>query len=462
MPRRPRARLPGTHKVPDGNPTYWDRFRKRKKDVAVRLGVPQVGSVQEGDPEGRSKGLLLENDPRARSNVRALRANPGSEFDLKLEDLLAKISTYAGCGQGSPRSVLQHIFLGEGVPVTFGGVMCQDNIDNIKQLLVDLAQGDLRAFQQGSNRIKALPPESEYDYDDFSEGTYLIRQRAFAFVSQVGPKIWSASFDFIGGDLTDEEVKAFEDYRVREEAKRDPTQYQHIWMLIDHGNNSLDFHNKKVPLSEFKPENYSELNRQWIPRLRDALFKPTTTGRLTVLQGAPGTGKTRYLRALMQELGDGVCPVILPVSLASDLSNPRMLGVLTGNRDFERKKILLIIEDGDGLIEKRERASSVISDFLNVVDGLIGEVVDLHIVVTTNLQKKDFDPAITRPGRLHSILYFEALEYSQAAIVYKRETGEDLKKSQETYTLAEIYALAQDHHNGVRKKEAPTGQGQYL
>lgn len=458
----PRRRIGEGHKIPDGSPTYWDRFPRRKKNLDVRVGVPQVGPVQEGSPEGRSEGLLLKDDTRKSSDVRALRANPGTEFNMKLEDLLAKIPEYAGCGQGSPRSVLQHIFLGEGVPIVFGGVMCQDNIDNIKQLLTDLAQGDLRSYQQSSNRIKLAPPESEYEYDDFSEGTYLIRQRAFAFVSQVGPKIWSVSLDFVGGDLTEEEVKAFDDFRVREEAKRDPTKYQSIWMLIDHGNNTLDFHSKKVPLSEFKTENYSELNRQWLPRLRDALFKPTTTGRLTVLQGPPGTGKTRYLRALMQELGDGVCPVVLPVSLASDLSNPRMLGVLTGNRDFEKKKVLLIIEDGDGLIEKRERASSVISDFLNVVDGLIGEVIDLHIVVTTNLQKKDFDPAITRPGRLHSVLYFEALEYSQAASVYKRETGAELKKTQETYTLAEIYALAQDHHNGVRKKEAPTGQGQYL
>lgn len=456
------SRHPLGRKTPDGNPTHWDRFRRSKKSLAVRLGVPQVGDVQEGSPEGRSEGLLLEDDPRESRDMQALRANPGSKFNMKLEDLLAKIPEYAGCGQGSPRSVLQHIFLGEGVPIVYGGVISQENIDNIKQLITDLAQGDLRSYQQGSNRLKAVPPENEYDYDDFSEGTYLIRNRAFAFISQIGPRTWSASFDFVGGDLTDEEAKAFDAYRVREDAKRDPTQYQHIWMLIDHGNNSLDFHNKKVPLSEFKPDNYSETNRQWIPRLRNALFKPTTTGRLTVLQGAPGTGKTRYLRALMQELGNGVCPVVLPVSLAADLSNPRMLGVLTGNCDFEKKKVLLIIEDGDSLIEKRERASSVISDFLNVVDGLIGEVIDLHIVVTTNLQKKDFDPAITRPGRLHSVLYFEALEFSQAADVYKRETGEELKKTQDTYTLAEIYALAQDHHNGVRKKEVPTGQGQYL
>ncbi len=394
------------------------------------------------------------------SDMRALRAPDGSESRMTPEELFSLFSEYRGCGQGSPRSLLQHIFLGEGVRTFYGGVLCQDTVDNIKQLLTDLAKGGLKGCSQSSNQIKRA--SDNFDYDDLAEGTYIIRDRAFAFVSQVGPKTWSCAFDFIGSELTDEEVKAFDAYKVREEAKKDPTNYQHIWMLMDYGNNQLDFHDKKVPISEFKPDNYSTTNREWLPKLRDALFKPTTSGRLTVLQGAPGTGKTRYLRALMQELGDGVCPVILPVNLASDLSNPRMLAVLTANSDFEDKKVLLIIEDGDQLIEKRERASSVISDFLNIVDGLIGEVIDLHIVVTTNLQKKDFDPAITRPGRLHSILYFEALEYTQAVIVYKRETNEDLVKTQDTYTLAELYALAQDNNNGLRKKPLGTGAGQYL
>ena len=163
----------------------------------------------------------------------------------------------------------------------------------------------------------------------------------------------------------------------------------------------------------------------------------------------------------MQELGEGTVSIVLPVSLAGELSQPRMLGQITANDDFENKNLLLIIEDGDGLLEKRDRASSVISDFLNIVDGLVGEIVNLHVIVTTNLQKKDFDPAITRPGRLHSILYFEALPYEQAAQVYRRETGEDLNKDKEESTLAEIYALVNNHANGVREKKAMES-GQYL
>jgi SpoVK/Ycf46/Vps4 family AAA+-type ATPase len=163
----------------------------------------------------------------------------------------------------------------------------------------------------------------------------------------------------------------------------------------------------------------------------------------------------------MQEMGEAVIPVVLPVSLAGELSHPRMLGQITSNDEFEGKNLLLIIEDGDALLEKRDHASSVISDFLNIVDGLVGEIVNLHVIVTTNLQKKDFDPAITRPGRLHSILYFESLPAEQAATIYKRETGEDLTTDKDKYTLAEVYALSINHVNGVREKKS-IESGQYL
>jgi hypothetical protein len=293
------------------------------------------------------------------------------------------------------------------------------------------------------------------------EATYIIKDRCLAFVNSFGPSAYSCAFDFFWDDITDEERGAFLRFHEREEAKKVKEEVQRIFMLVDYGNGDFNFHSNKIPLSVFKKENYSNDNVAWMPRLKEGLFSPTSAGRLTILQGPAGTGKTRYLRALMQEMGEGTVAVVLPVSLAGELSQPRMLGQITANDEFEEKNLLLIIEDGDGLLEKRDRASSVISDFLNIVDGLVGEIVNLHVVVTTNLQKKDFDPAITRPGRLHSILYFESLPYEQAAAVYKRETGEDLVKDKEEYTLAEIYALTNNHVNGVREKKV-SASGQYL
>lgn len=384
-------------------------------------------------------------------------------YDLK--HYLTLLKDYRGIGQGSFKSVLDQILIAERVPTWSGIVWCQDDMKNIQQLLKDLAGETLEPLALSTLKIVTRFNEEEkgfYEFDgDISEGLYLLGNRAYCWTTRSSPVTWNANFIFVGHDLTETEVKAFNEYRVREDAKLDPTVFQHIWLLVDYGGGDLDFHSNKVPLSEFKTENYVQANVDWMPKLKEQLFNPKNTGRLTICQGPPGTGKTRFLRALMQNLGEEVCPVILPVSLSHELSSPRMLGVITSNGDFKNKKVLLIIEDGDQLLEKRERASSVISDFLNVIDGLIGEVVNLHVVVSTNLQKKDFDPAIIRPGRLHSILYFEALPFEQAAKVFKRETNEDLVKDQETYTLAEIYAKVNDHNNGVRKKEVKAA-GQYL
>jgi hypothetical protein len=372
-------------------------------------------------------------------------------------------STYRGAGQGSHKTVIEQILLGENVSTWNGIVWCKDNLKNLQMLLKDLAGDALYPMALYSPHINTVEPTLDlYEYQPHNfEGFYLVGDRAFCWIERRSPDSWLGSFIFVGGDLTDEEKKHFADFRVREDAKRDKTIYQNIWLLVDYGGGDLDFHDNKVHLSEFKKENYTDENVNWLPRLKEALFNPKNTGRLTICQGPPGTGKTRYLRALMQELGESVCPVVLPVALSHELSSPRMLGVITSNSDFSKKKILLIIEDGDQLLEKRERSSSVISDFLNVIDGLIGEVVDLHVVVTTNLQKKDFDPAITRPGRLHSILYFDTLDKAQASKVYKRETGEELTGDVEKYTLAEIYAKVNDHHNGVREKKK-LAAGAYL
>lgn len=384
-------------------------------------------------------------------------------------EALSLMHKYRGCGSGSPQSVLKHIYLGEGITTYSGFVPCAENMDNIKQLINDLSGGDIKVLGSTARAIKALNPEHEFVHNinnngtyAIAEGTYILKNRSIVFVNQSGPKSWSAVFDFFHTDLTEQEAQFFAEYRDRENAKKVVENVQRIFMLVDYGNGDFNFHDNKIPLSEFKIDNYSKENSDWMPKLKDRLFNPTTTGRLTILQGPAGTGKTRFLRALFQELGSDVCPIVLPVSLAGELSQPRMLGQITANEDFENKKLLLVIEDGDQLLEKRERSSSVISDFLNIVDGLVGEIVNLHVIVTTNLQKKDFDPAITRPGRLHSILYFDSLNKEQAATVYKRETGEEMAdEGKESYTLAEVYALTLHHKNGVREKKI-SGAGQYL
>lgn len=436
--------------------------RKANGNMVVRIGGAYVGDDKNTGPDGAATGDLQENDPGTGLAVRALRAREGSEPMLTPREFLGQAHPYCGQGNGSTRSWLQAAMVGLGISTYSGYVISADNMDNISQFLAELCAAtgqELSVLNMVSTKMDLVKNGSS---KQSGEAVYILGDRGFFYVNGFGPHAFSCAFDLFHFDLTDAEKKTVDDFREREEKKKVVEEIQRIFMLVDYGAGDFNFHSNKIPLSTFKTENYVEANVEWMQKLKEGLFSPTATGRLTILQGPAGTGKTRYLRALMQELGENCAPIVLPVSLAGELSQPRMLGQITANDEFEGKNLLLIIEDGDGLLEKRERASSVISDFLNIVDGLVGEIINLHVIVTTNLQKKDFDPAITRPGRLHSILYFEALPYEQAAKVYRRETGEDLAKDKDEYTLAEIYALALNHGNGVREKKAAVGAGQYL
>lgn len=433
--------------------------RKPNGNMVVRIGGAYVGDPENSGPDGAASGDLQENDPGTSFTVRALRAREGAEPMLTPAEFLTQAHPYVGQGNGSTRSWLQAALVGLGVTIYSGYVISAENLDNIDAFLREFTGDNLTVVNMVSKKMDLVRVGGG---KQSGEAMYLLGDRGIAYVGSFGPHAFSCTFDLFHTDLTEAEQLAVTNFREREEKKKVIEEVQRIFMLVDYGNGDFNFHSNKIPRSTFKVENYVEENVNWMSKLKEGLFSPTATGRLTILQGPAGTGKTRFLRALMQELGDSCAPIVLPVSLAGELSQPRMLGQITANDDFEGKNLLLIIEDGDGLLEKRDRASSVISDFLNIVDGLVGEIVNLHVVVTTNLQKKDFDPAIVRPGRLHSILYFEALPYEQAAKVYKRETNEELVKDKDEYTLAEIYGLVLNHVNGVRTKVVTPAAGQYL
>lgn len=446
----------------NGIPRNVQVKRKANGNMVVRIGGAFVGESNSDNNDGDDRAGLQPDDTGTGFAVRALRARESSEPMLTPREFLAQAHPYVGQGNGSTRSWLQAALVGLGVSTYSGYVISHENVDNIDQFLTEISAATGQELSVVNMLSRKMDARNSPTGKKSGEAMYLLGDRGIFYVNSFGAHAFSCAFDLFHEDLTEAERKTIEDFNEREEKKKVVEDVQRVFMLVDYGNGDFNFHSNKIPLSTFKPDNYIAANVDWMSKLKEGLFSPTATGRLTILQGPAGTGKTRYLRALMQELGETVAPIVLPVSLAGELSQPRMLGQITANDEFEGKNLLLIIEDGDGLLEKRDRASSVISDFLNIVDGLVGEIVNLHVVVTTNLQKKDFDPAITRPGRLHSILYFEALPYEQAAKVYRRETGEDLAKDKEEYTLAEVYGLVLNHGNGVREKKATVGAGQYL
>jgi Domain of unknown function (DUF5925)/ATPase family associated with various cellular activities (AAA) len=186
-------------------------------------------------------------------------------------------------------------------------------------------------------------------------------------------------------------------------------------------------------------------------------------GKLLVLHGAAGTGKTTAVRALARawEPWAHAHYVLDPEVFFRNASY--MFELLTSVREAEPRTgspaptRLVIIEDADELIRKsakRENGQAV-SRLLNVADGMIGQGLQTLFVITTNEEVDALHPAIIRPGRCLANLEFGTFTPAEAG-AWLGHAGPT-----EPVTLAQLYALTEDRD--VLRADSPAAHaGQYL
>jgi len=194
----------------------------------------------------------------------------------------------------------------------------------------------------------------------------------------------------------------------------------------------------------FTPEYYSaELQKQKI-FLSDELKKEFPTGKISILSGPPGTGKTYLIRSIIAELGKHCSFVIVPPSLVAKLGEPDMLPALLSHKK-ESRPMVLILEDADILVKERMKDSiDAISAALNMGDGILGDVCNIRLLITTNQPIVQIDDAMKRPGRLSSICHVGSLNREEIRLAWNHLSGgKELPKElaeRESATIAEIFA----------------------
>jgi hypothetical protein len=211
---------------------------------------------------------------------------------------------------------------------------------------------------------------------------------------------------------------------------------------------------------EFEPNNYSSEAVAAYQRISSELVSPRPRGRLTIVNGCAGTGKTYFIRGLLRSVRAAFA--VVPQHALAGLLDPSGLPALLNFTQEQGLPVVLILEDADDALAPREQGdTSAISALLNLGDGIVGATLDVRILATTNREHQEFDDAVLRPGRLSTALTIGKLDPAQANAVFERLTK---TARHEPYTkpttLATIYQEAFDSEwNQATQKSKRMGFG---
>lgn len=220
-----------------------------------------------------------------------------------------------------------------------------------------------------------------------------------------------------------------------------------IYTIYETTRGSLSYMTSGMLHEELVRENYDDNVLESYDKIVSEYLSDDPCGKLTILYGPPGTGKTYLIRALITELGKEGVMVLVPPSLVPKLGDPKFIPVLKEMQDEHSKPIYLLIEDADTILSDRTSDNiNHISSALNLGDGILGQMFDIRLVCTANVELSNLDSAITRPGRLLDITSIDTLSEKTIDGLLKKHnlTKDMLPVKEDGLTLAEVYKVIKD------------------
>lgn len=257
----------------------------------------------------------------------------------------------------------------------------------------------------------------------------------FSVVS-TGTKVWMA--------LVKDFIESFRDPEPKKDRiDKDLRRKVGILSMTERG---VDITPMGVVSMPFERDNYEASVNEAFDFMREDVCSAVPYGRLSIIEGPPGTGKSFFIRGLVEAVV-GVAFIYVPPGMLSALTHPGLVNVLLRLKEEKSRPIVFILEDAEEALSSRMADNiSQINALLNMCDGFFGEMLDIRVVATTNVKKVELDEAIKRDGRLGTHLYIGHPSRDLADKILRRLTGKNdvsmPMHEKDSVSLASVYTHA--------------------